>query len=481
MSRILAIARLAFVEGARKRIYLVLLLYVVAVVAGTWALPDVETTGIGEGRIAFIQGFAFQAMFVFAAVSAVFLASVHIPKDISDRTIFTVLTKPVSRLEFVAGKMIGLAAVAAVLVALMGGFAYGYFYVMAGLGDNPRKLAAHRVVEAADVGFYFSATGTPVEMETFPGADFTVVRGGEVRTVFHFRGVDRAGLYTAARWAADDPAARVNAAGLDVREEGLAFSEPDAPVLNVEIEARGSFATETALRLVFTNPTTGESAGPVEARVRGFRSFLVAAPRNLIDETGALDVAVSHRAQGVSLSMNRSGIALLRRPGSYLANYLVCLGAAALAMALLVAVSVTFSTFLSGFVAVLAAIVFFSMGYFIDALATAAASYQGFGIDRVDVHSHGDDDAARDARDSRPEPTAVERVADTAGYAVSNFLGGLRVILPDLNSFNYGATLVAERRVPPSRLLASLGTTAAYAAVLFVLSVAVMARREVAL
>ena len=486
MGRILAIAGLAFVESARKKIYLVLFLYVVALVAGTWAAPDVETVGIGQGRLAFVEGFAFQAIFVFSAVSAVFLAAVHIPKDISDRTIFTVLTKPVSRLEFVAGKMLGLTGVAVLLVAVMGAFAYGYFVVSARRSTPPRTLVAYREVEARSVGFYFGAVSppTPVAIEREPGADFTLIRDTQnVLTVFHFEGLDRSRLYTAAQWAEDDPSAPVNVAGRPPRRKGLPASEPGAPVVRVTVETSGMGTTEAEMRLIFSNPESGSAAEPVSVKARGSRSFLVAAPADLIDSRGRLDVRAAYDAPRVTIRMNRSGVTVLRPPASFAFNYIVCLGGLAMAMALLVAAAVTFSTFLSGFVAVLAAIVFFSMGYFVETIAIAAEAYEPSSgqIFKSDHHHHGHSHEPPSAPKHFSEMGPGERAETVVRAALANFLGGLRVILPDLNHFNYGADLVNERQVPPARLGRSLWTAGVYVAVLFVVSVVVMLRREVAL
>jgi hypothetical protein len=156
-------------------------------------------------------------------------------------------------------------------------------------------------------------------------------------------------------------------------------------------------------------------------------------------------------------------------------NYAACLAGLALAIVVMVAASVTFSTFLSGFVAVVAAIVFFTMGYFIDTLAAAADQYKDPALQsegRHHGHSH---------ETPKADPAEEGRIARVVRLAMANFLGGLRMLLPDLNAFNHGSDLVAQRRVPPWGFAANALTAAAYTGALYVVSVVVMTRREVAL
>lgn len=59
------------------------------------------------------------------------LASFAFPREIESRTIYSLLTKPLTRLELFLGKLVGLAMVAALVLVIMGAFSYGYLRVKA--------------------------------------------------------------------------------------------------------------------------------------------------------------------------------------------------------------------------------------------------------------------------------------------------------------------------------------------------------------
>lgn len=64
-------------------------------------------------------------------ISAVILASTNLPKEIDSRVIYTIVTKPTTRLEIVLGKVIGFARLSAVVLLIMGLFTYGYLRIRA--------------------------------------------------------------------------------------------------------------------------------------------------------------------------------------------------------------------------------------------------------------------------------------------------------------------------------------------------------------
>src|SRR5262249_48618000 len=59
-------------------------------------------------------------------VAAVILAATNLPKEIESRVIFTVVTKPTTRLEIVLGKVLGFAQVSGLILLIMALFAWGY-------------------------------------------------------------------------------------------------------------------------------------------------------------------------------------------------------------------------------------------------------------------------------------------------------------------------------------------------------------------
>ncbi len=117
----LTIARLQLQELVRRRLFLVLLLLTVVVIAlTTWGFSRIPSLGEAQGRpISEVQRAAVASqllilvMFMFSfvlAFSAVFAASPAISAEVESGITLAMLARPITRLEYVVGKWLGLLA-----------------------------------------------------------------------------------------------------------------------------------------------------------------------------------------------------------------------------------------------------------------------------------------------------------------------------------------------------------------------------------
>ncbi len=113
--RLLTIAQRTFWEVIRDRVLYLLCLFIFVMVMAVWLLPEVSTGS--EDKIFIDLGIA--AIELFSLVIAVFVGTGLINREIEKRTVIVLLTKPISRAEFIVGKHLGLCGVLAVLVAAM--------------------------------------------------------------------------------------------------------------------------------------------------------------------------------------------------------------------------------------------------------------------------------------------------------------------------------------------------------------------------
>ena len=115
----LTIARLQLQELLRRRLFLVLLLLTVVVIAlTTWGFSRIPSLGEAQGRpISEVQRAAVASqllilvMFMFSfvlAFSAVFAASPAISAEVESGITLAMLARPITRLEYVVGKWLGL-------------------------------------------------------------------------------------------------------------------------------------------------------------------------------------------------------------------------------------------------------------------------------------------------------------------------------------------------------------------------------------
>jgi ABC-type transport system involved in multi-copper enzyme maturation permease subunit len=119
--RALTVARLQLQELLRRRLFLVLLLLTIVVLAlTTWGFSRITSLGDGRGRplgpteiAAIASQLLILVMFMFSfvlAFSAVFAASPAISAEVESGITLAVLARPITRLEYVLGKWLGLVA-----------------------------------------------------------------------------------------------------------------------------------------------------------------------------------------------------------------------------------------------------------------------------------------------------------------------------------------------------------------------------------
>lgn len=96
------IAKSTFNEAIRRRILMVLLIFALAMIAASFAFSSFMAT---ETKL--ITDMGISAIQLFGIVISIVMAVVMIPAEVERRTIHTILSKPVSRRNYVLGKFVG--------------------------------------------------------------------------------------------------------------------------------------------------------------------------------------------------------------------------------------------------------------------------------------------------------------------------------------------------------------------------------------
>ena len=114
-SRVIAIAGATLTELVRLKVFYFLLIFAVLLI----------------GNSAFMVKFSFQeefqvlkdvslgAMSIFSSILAIVATAWLLPKDVEDRTLYTILAKPVPRFEYLLGKLCGVLALLAIALFFM--------------------------------------------------------------------------------------------------------------------------------------------------------------------------------------------------------------------------------------------------------------------------------------------------------------------------------------------------------------------------
>ena len=135
--RVNAIARLAIQETLRRRVLLVVFaLFALALLFGGWFL-DAGSDHPERTYLGFVlAGTQFLVLFM-----GLLISTASLPQDIQNKTIYTVVTKPIRAGEIVMGRIVGFMLVGTVLLGSMG--LISYFFVVGGLNHR-------HSIEAAD-------------------------------------------------------------------------------------------------------------------------------------------------------------------------------------------------------------------------------------------------------------------------------------------------------------------------------------------
>ena len=122
--RILIIGRNTLLESVRQRVLSVLLIFAVVLVgASVWfsgvATPGLDQAGLFDAQIKFVKDAGCGCIEIFGLAIALLSTASLIPQELHNRTIYTILAKPVRRSEFLLGKFLGVVLLLVLCVALM--------------------------------------------------------------------------------------------------------------------------------------------------------------------------------------------------------------------------------------------------------------------------------------------------------------------------------------------------------------------------
>ena len=113
--RILTLAGGTFTQLVRMKVFYFMAIFAVAVIAASFAFADLQT----DGQLKLLKDVSLASMSLFSMLFAIAGTALLIPRDIEDRTLYTILCKPVPRLEYLLGKLLGMVFLIFISLVLM--------------------------------------------------------------------------------------------------------------------------------------------------------------------------------------------------------------------------------------------------------------------------------------------------------------------------------------------------------------------------
>ncbi|MDP2598898.1 MAG: ABC transporter permease subunit [Candidatus Liptonbacteria bacterium] len=174
MKNILVIAKNTFRETIRDRI-----LYGILGFSFLYVAFAVLLAKISLGEIVILKSFGLAGIYIFGTIITIFLGASIIHKEIERRTLYFVLSKPVSRLNIVFGKFLGLFCAIVLVTVVMTVVYLSVIFFNGGGFDTPGLLAIF--FQILEMGVFtallvfFSTIATPL---TATIATVMIVFGG---------------------------------------------------------------------------------------------------------------------------------------------------------------------------------------------------------------------------------------------------------------------------------------------------------------
>jgi len=161
--RVWALSWLAVKESIRRRVIVAFAVFVVVLLFAGWFL---DPSSAHPGRL--YLDVVLSATSYLVLLLALFLSALSLPNDIRNRTLHTVVTKPVRPSEIVLGRVIGFTIVGTALLGAMCLLSYGFVV---------RGLSHSHAIDAAEVARLVRQTGLPAKVNLIawnpgPGIDY---------------------------------------------------------------------------------------------------------------------------------------------------------------------------------------------------------------------------------------------------------------------------------------------------------------------
>jgi ABC-type transport system involved in multi-copper enzyme maturation permease subunit len=136
LRRTLAVARLCIQEAIRNRVLVVAIGVFVVLMLFAGLFLDVDNRNPARVYLSFV----LTTTNYLVLLMVLFLSTFSLPADIKNRTIYTVVTKPIRPSEIVLGRILGFGTIGTVMIVAMG--VVSYLFVVRGLAHDHEIVAA---------------------------------------------------------------------------------------------------------------------------------------------------------------------------------------------------------------------------------------------------------------------------------------------------------------------------------------------------
>lgn len=139
--RVWALTRLTFIEAYRRKALFVFVVFALLFMFAGWFISD--NSEIKPDRVKIYVSFVLTAISWLTLPVVLILCCFGIPEDIRLRSIHTVVTKPVRRIEIIIGRILGISMIGGIVLVVMS--AVGYIWIVRQIPSSAQDLLTCRV------------------------------------------------------------------------------------------------------------------------------------------------------------------------------------------------------------------------------------------------------------------------------------------------------------------------------------------------
>jgi len=128
------IALYTYREGMRRKLLIGFLVLSLLVIFGSSFVSSfLDPTSETDIDLKLIKDICVTAIAIFGVLIAIYISASVVPNEIENKVIYTVLSKPVGRMQYLLGKFVGAQFIIIVNLALMGGLFFMALYLRQGV------------------------------------------------------------------------------------------------------------------------------------------------------------------------------------------------------------------------------------------------------------------------------------------------------------------------------------------------------------
>ena len=323
---ILTIAGHTFREVIRKKIlHLLIGLGILIIVVS----PFIPTTDEPDARVKMMLVVFFQVVVLLCIVGVIFLSATSLPHEIEDRTIYGILSKPVSRLKIVVGKITGFALLSALVLTILG---------------LVNIIAVQRIASRLPEGY----RGILKARNEFTASQFSIQgKSHHVRQGIVWIEGGRAGI---ALWSFSDLYKKLgNKSSLEIVFD-----------LKVDSSRKDIESIPLVVRIEAANVDQWETS-VLSARID--EPLTVKIDPAIIGKSGAVNVTVFPIHSTDYIGVTQGDVKLFAVQNGYIYNYAKAIGITFLKFLLIISIAVMGSAYLSAPMSIVSALVVFFCGH----------------------------------------------------------------------------------------------------------------------